>query len=371
MAELTEEDLYNFDTAGWLPLQCVYSPSELQTASAALAIDGAANASEVACRLAHHPALKSRIATLVASANHAEVDSVLDEAGRLTLKMNGAATLVGGAGCSPCEQQLAGALGSDGTIDTTRTYFNEAGHRYVHGIVIVWALTEGEPAGGYSVVSASHKSTLPLPDELLRVPSNGGDDGPLRNLGLLRQPELKPGDVLLVSSATLQGARCQSSGMNGPQLLKCEYLSRRARLSVEIPAHQEIDEEPWMKELSPVQRTLIGLEPQHRSAHDRLPTIRADEGKVWLEPEPSTGQAIHHARALVPTPEWSIQQRQEFALWELGGYLILRDVMDSGIYQAFCVQFVFGVFYVALVCIRMAGPGKRCYRMGETATGGF
>ena len=106
--------------------------------------------------------------------------------------------------------------------------------------------------------------------------------------------------MLLVSSATLQGARQQSGGTT-PRLLRAEFLSRRARLTATQERHTPECEADWMAELTPIQRVVMGLEPQKRTMGDGLPTLRAHNGKAWLEEDVERTGRLHHPAALVPT----------------------------------------------------------------------
>ena len=83
-----------------------------------------------------------------------------------------------------------------------------------------------------------------------------------------------------------------------------------------------------MADLTPIQRVVMGLEPQKRTAGDGLPTVRALDGEAWLEDD-AGGSPHHHLTALVPNPELTARQREEFFLWETGGYLVLRGLMDE------------------------------------------
>ena len=316
--QLTVEELYNFDTAGWLHLPSVLSSSELAAAVSSLT---KMKPDQLAEQLLEHPALKLRIEQLFASPNRSDADRVVLEDGTFTLQMNGPAAEVDS---TQAELLTGGPVGEDGVLDTSRTYFNQAEHRYVHGLVVIWALTFGESEGGYEVVTASHKTTLPVPAHMRAV----GSDGALRDLGLLQHPPLQAGDVLLVSSATLQGAR-RPPGGTGPRLLRAEILSQRARTTVMQEAHAPEREAGWMAELDPIQRVVMGLEPQKRTAGDGLPTVRARNGRAWLEHDVEGTKSLHHPTVLVPNLELPEHQREEFFLWELGGYLVLRGLMDK------------------------------------------
>ena len=103
------------------------------------------------------------------------------------------------AGATPCP--LEGGTGSVGWVDHARSYFNTGGHRFVHGIRVIWCLGGG--TSGYTVIPGSHKCTAETPGYLL----TGGADSALKSLGLLQQPPLRPGDVLVVAASALHGLR--------------------------------------------------------------------------------------------------------------------------------------------------------------------
>ena len=360
---LTEEDVYNFDTAGWVHLRGVLSTAEQVAAASALdlgtpgggedtavaagtpmirgitaerrandvphsACHGDDDAATAAARvLVELPALRARLVQLVAGLPaSAHKDSQLPaqgaplrDDGSLTLQMNGPAIEVP----SLADEALVGGPGAGGVIDTARSYLYESGHRYVHGLVVVCAVSDvGEGSGGYAVVSGSHKGTLEVPAAI-----RSGDASPLANLGILRQPPLAGGDVLLISSAALHGARgAAPEGRAGPRLLRCELLSGMARLHGSVERHDIEREAEWMGDLTPIERLVMGLDPQHRSPGDGHPTVRATDGKVWLEDR--NGEE-YHPGVLGPALDFPSRQAEEMYLWDTCGYLILRGVMDA------------------------------------------
>ena len=324
---LTEEELYNFDTAGWLHVRGVLSTAEQAAAAHALDSDGAADA--VAQDLLHHPSLKLRLAQLFTSANSSDVDRAIRDDGTFSLKLGGHAALLPRSE----EEVLAGGPGDGGILDMGRSYLNAGGHRYIHGLTVVWAVAAGRATGGYTVVSASHKATMPVPAAMRRPAADGGNEAPFRNLGLLQQPPLAAGDVLLISSATLHGARHPDAGCAGPRLLRCELLSSRTRpTEAAVPSrpHAPEREAPWMSQLSPLERVVMGLDPQKRKAGDGLPTVRAANGKAWLErsdggeeEEEQQQEGVRHPSVLMPDPSCSPQHLEEFLLWDMCGYLNL------------------------------------------------
>lgn len=321
---LTEEDVYNFDTAGWLHLRGVLTADEQLAAAAAAAGAGgdAAGLGAVARGLLEKPALRTRVVQLVAhvpengdvwgdEAHLVQGSPVDGKTGELTLQTGAAAALAGGE-----DEVLAGGPGAGGLLDFTRTYLHDAGHRYVHGLVVVCALHPGDAAGGYACVAGSHKGTLEVPAHL-REPTATGT-APLANLGILQQPPLEAGDVMLISAAALHGARAPECGGAGPQLLRCEFFSHMARLDAPRKRHDPARELEWTQDLTDVERVVLGLEPQHRSAGDSHPTVRAADGTAWLddiEGEP------HHPSALAENNALTDRQKEEMWLWETCGFV--------------------------------------------------
>ena len=174
---------------------------------------------------------------------------------------------------------LQGGTGAVGQVDHARSYFNQGDHRFVHGVRVVWCLGGGRST--YTVVPGSHKSTAETP---AAVRSGEADDA-LASLGLLQQPDLQPGDALIIPIATLQAFRPPADGAEAARLVCCELRSNRSRLSdpecaphpiqpPDSPAPQASGpcspgfvgtrydfsqpDDPWMEVLSPVERTVLG-----------------------------------------------------------------------------------------------------------------
>ena len=264
---LTEEDIYNFDTAGWLHLPAVLTVSEQRAATAAVeaAGDDEAALGAVARGLLEKPTLRTRIVRLVAhvpengdvwgDGAHLTQGSPVDgETGELTLQTGAASVLTGQE-----NEALVGGPGADGVLDCARTYLCDAGHRYVHGLVVIWVVQAGCTAGGYACVAGSLKSTLEVPPHLRNVAGSA----PLANLGILQQPPLEAGDVLLVSAAALHGARRPENGSAGPRLLRCEFLSHMARPDAASERHDPAREPGWTQELTVSRRfpTTLAVTP--------------------------------------------------------------------------------------------------------------
>lgn len=170
---------------------------------------------------------------------------------------------------------LEGGTGEGGQIVHARSYFNSGGHRFVHGIRVVWCL------GGsscYTVIPGSHKSTAETPEAV----RTGEADDMLNSLGLLQQPPLRAGDVLVVAASALQGLRHPTDQSNGgpARYIIADFSSKRSRsptaLTDPTPPLPISLEQPWATELTDVQRVILGLDPHA--------VVKSDGTSAWLDP---------------------------------------------------------------------------------------
>ena len=108
--------------------------------------------------------------------------------------------------------------------DWSRAYRQHNGIRFCQGVRALWALVDvKEDDGGLVVVPASHNSSVDAPQELV----HGTDD-----MGLVVQPVLQAGDLLLCASSVMWGMRTWQE--KGPQrLFECGYISAEVRPSTE------------------------------------------------------------------------------------------------------------------------------------------
>ena len=259
---MSEEDIYNFDTSGWLRLPSVLSPAEVRSAAAALAAGGAGEG-----LLADHPALQPVLEQLVVEHR---VDRSLFPPDRAPVKLNSPPQLLAPSG-GPALR--GGAFDAEGHEIRSRSYYTAGGRQYCRGLRVVWVLSDAEPEDGtLAVIGASHRSSLPAPTRVL-----SGDD----TMGTLERLELATGDLLVLSSALLFGVR-PAAPQNMQGLLISEVITPHARSSPGSPivrAAAELEEmtpEPeWMGELSPQERAVLGL---------RDPAaLRSDGHSVWLD----------------------------------------------------------------------------------------
>ena len=170
-------------------------------------------------------------------------------------------------------------------------------------------VNEGD--GGLVVVPASHNSSVDAPQDLV----SGNDD-----MGLIVQPALQAGDLLLCTESLMWGIRPWRG--KGPQrLLECGYISAEVRPSAESEITGEDDTMPeWTAQLTPVQRAVL-----HNPNRGYPPPVVHSDGKTAsLAAEPG----LLHPSIYKRDPDSGIDEK-EFFHWDLCGHLVLRGVMDA------------------------------------------
>lgn len=195
---LSDEEEYNWDVAGYLLLPAVLTPQQVRDAAAC------ADEGDFDSLVSEESPLLPVLSRLCCSS-----DSRFDFGGLSVDVPPRELSLAGSMAPSPLE----GGTGKVGWVDHSRSYFNTGGHRFVHGIRVIWCLGGGK--SGYTVVPGSHKSTAETPAQL----ATGGVESALEDLGLLQQPPLRPGDVLVVAASSLHGLRHPSNCTM--ELLEC------------------------------------------------------------------------------------------------------------------------------------------------------
>jgi len=192
----------------------------------------------------------------------------------------------------PATEQDGQCCGGHEPLDWALAYQRQGDVRFCQSLVVVWALTDvAADDGGFILVPASHKSQVGAPRQLRE-----GDDA----MGIVEQPILEAGDLLLCVGATLRGTR-PWRGVGPQRLFTCIFVGEEVR-RFSTPAVEEPS--PWMHELTPEQRAVLGA------------------GAVV----PSGGR--HHPSIYRRDPDCGIDA-DEFFLWDLQGYLILPGVMDA------------------------------------------
>ena len=204
-------------------------------------------------------------------------------------------------------------VGGDEPRNPSLAYYQQNGRRSSQGIKVIWALEDiVEGDGGLVVVQASHKSNVRTPSDL----ATGVDE-----MGLVKQPELRAGDLFLLAESVLQGIR----PWNGTpkRLLTYWYAGRAAIQSNGLGPSAQIDPlVSWAEEATPEQKSVM-YQPGFKGSNP-APALKTDGKKVWVE-ERSEGI---HPSIYIRDPNSGIDEK-EFYFWDLNGYLVVPSVMDE------------------------------------------
>jgi hypothetical protein len=144
-------------------------------------------------------------------------------------------------------------------------------------------------------------------------------------MGLVVQPVLQAGDLLLCASSVMWGMRTWQE--KGPQrLFECGYISAEVRPSTETEITGSESTMPeWTAELTPVQRTVL-----HNPNRPYPPPMVHSDGKTTrLAEKPG----IFHPSTYTHNPDSGIDEK-EFFHWDLCGHLVLQGVMDANWLEA-------------------------------------
>ena len=194
------------------------------------------------------------------------------------------------------------------------TYYHQNGRRFCEGVRVIWAL-EDVPAGagGFVMVPCTHKSNVETPEDIV----TGKDDK-----DFLWQPELKAGDLFIVGLSVLQGMR-PWEGEGRQRLLSYEYVGRGVIRSAGVGPEAEKSPQPeWMADMTPEQQASL-YKPGYQDTTPP-PSLVTDGKTVKLD----ASREIFHPSFLTQDPNSGIDET-EFYFWDLNGYLVLRGVMDE------------------------------------------
>ena len=297
---MSNEENYHFDVAGYLIVPGVLTADELQACNRELdqlgSVDGALPWKQPSCK------------SLLALGDHPVLVQYLEQICGEGFRLDQSPCLIG-PGAGEAEMSL---LGGGEWQDWSRAYRQHNGGRFCQGVRALWALADvGEGDGGLVVVPASHNSTVEAPRELV----SGVDD-----MGLVVQPVLQAGDLLLCTESVMRGVRSWKG--QGPQrLLDWGYIGADVRPSAESEIRGEESAMPeWTAALTEVQRAVL-----HNPNRPYPPPVVQPDGETSrLAEEPG----IFHPSIYIRNPDSGIDER-EFFHWDLCGHLVLRGVMDE------------------------------------------
>ena len=320
---LSDEEAWAFDVHGFLVIKGALQGGELAECQSLAAVGS------VPAALATHPAALRYVEQFCGAAWRLEAPASLVE-------WESATTSAGASG----RPVIAG-----GNVphNPSRAYYHQNGSRWCQGLRAMWALSDVPTRGsGLRLLPASHTLNVPIPEEVLR-----GEDDYLESLGMELQPELEAGDLLL-HAATLAHGLVRRATSAPPRLCSCSYLAVYAR-----PADPSADVafaggEPFLAELGPVERSVLGLSPvpgeglsaggpgmQAALLSDGEKTVRLE---TPAEVAARAGLPYHPSglppRITSPATGAAIVDPLEFFYWELTGFLVVRGAMDSTLLAA-------------------------------------
>ena len=261
-----QED-YGFDAKGYLHLRALFSPDQVSGLRA--------GKTEI---LREHPALNRYLDLLMAEGN-----SRMPETGAPCKLAHGEVQPL----AIPTEPVLGARLSGGGEMQLPSCgYIQNEGHRFAQAVRVITSLTAiPENAGGFVLVPCSHKLRIDAPESLLTM----SDDMSRLGHSIIVQPALEPGDVLLCVSNLIHGVRHWCGPGPPPTLLHCEYVGQVAS------SGEFSDEKPWMAQLTPEQRVILGLRAPGR---EEPVAVLSDGVTVRIGPN----AAEYHPRRLeVPT----------------------------------------------------------------------
>ena len=298
---MSNEENYAFDVAGYLHVPGVLSRAEVDALNQALdaadetegMLGGAGPQRELFRNLLVNPQAVWYLNQIVGHGFR------LDQAPRLLGSREGEVSM--------------NLVGGDEPRNPSRAYFLQNGRRSSQGVKAIWVLEDvAEDDGGLVVVQASHKSNVETPRDL----ATGADE-----MGLVKQPALKAGDLFLLAESTLQGVR---PWKGEPKRLLTYWYAGRAAIQSNGPGPgADTDGLPeWAKDLAPEQKAVMH-KPGMKGSNP-APVLNTDGEKTWVE----ESSEIIHPSIYIRDPNSRIDEK-EFYFWDLNGYLVVRGVMDE------------------------------------------
>jgi ectoine hydroxylase-related dioxygenase (phytanoyl-CoA dioxygenase family) len=224
-------------------------------------------------------------------------------------RLDQAPRLLGG-----CEGEIKTVLsGGDEPRDPARAYYIQKNRRSCQGLKAIWVLEDVNAGdGGLHVVQASHKSNVETPTDLITLK----DD-----MGLVKQPVLKAGDLFLLAETTLQG---MLPWTKQPKRLLTYWYAGRAAIQSNGPGKgaDEAYLPEWTKHAPPEQGAVLNRPGSADS--NPPPMLNTDGEKTWVEESTD----VIHPSIYIKNPNSGIDEK-EFYFWDLNGYLVVPNVMDA------------------------------------------
>jgi len=299
--EMSNEENYAFDVAGYLHIPGVLNKGEVaalnDTLDAVGMVDGM-----LGWEKSHRELFRNLLV-------HPQLVWYLNQLIGHGFRLDQAPWLLGGR-----EGEIKTALsGGDEPRDPARAYYIQKNRRSCQALKAIWVLEDVDAGvGGLHVVQASHKSNVETPLDLISLK----DD-----MGLVKQPVFKAGDLFLLAETTLQGVLPWAK--DPKRLLTYGYAGRAAIQSKGPgPGAEETYLPEWTKQAPPEQGAVLNR-PGAADASPP-PMLNTDGKKTWVE---ESSQVIHPS-FYIKDPNSGIDEK-EFYFWDLNGYVVIPGVMDE------------------------------------------
>jgi hypothetical protein len=300
--KMSNEQDYAFDVAGYLHLPGVLSQPEVDALNRVLD-----EVPQVEGMLGWHVGQRELFRDLLV---HPQLVWYLNQLVGPGFRLDQAPRLFGS-----CEDDITESLvGGDEPRDPSRAYFQQNGRRTSQGLKAIWVLEDVATGdGGLVVVQASHKSNVETPGDLL----TGADD-----MGLVQQPALRAGDLLLLAESTLQGMRPWTG--TAKRLLTYWYVGRAMiQSNGPGPGAQNQEVPDWAATAGSAAQKAVLHRPGSKGSNP-APAVNSDGNQTNLE---ESGAYIHPS-IYIRDPDSGIDEK-EFYFWDLNGYVVVPGVMND------------------------------------------
>jgi ectoine hydroxylase-related dioxygenase (phytanoyl-CoA dioxygenase family) len=296
---MTNEENYAFDVSGYLILRGALTPDRVAELNAGLGqtdgrglLDPACPSASLFRDLMIHPLMVWYLNQIVSPG----------------FRLESLPALI----APSADESSAPLTGGNEPREPGAAYYYQNGRRMCQAVNAVWALDDiAAGDGGLVLVPCSHKSNVEIPADV----ATGADD-----MGLVWQPELRAGDLLLYADALAQTVR---PWRNGPRrLLRYEYVSRgviRDRGTGDDATEQPTPE--WLTAMSAEEQAAV-----HKPGYADTtppPVLNSDGTNQWVH----EGDSVHPSIYL-RDPGSGIDEN-EFYFWDLNGHLVLRNILTD------------------------------------------
>jgi ectoine hydroxylase-related dioxygenase (phytanoyl-CoA dioxygenase family) len=193
-------------------------------------------------------------------------------------------------------------------------YYQQNERRQCQMVRVLWALSDiPAGSGGPTVVPCTHKSNVVTPDDLL-----SGKD----HLGLAKQLVLEAGDVVILADAVVRALRPWQVS-DRLRMLEFTFTARGVISKAGTGPETQIDPYPeWMDELDEAAKAVL-YRPGYQSSTPPLTLVPNGQ-----KTEVADNRDVIHPSILKHDPDSEIDYK-EFYYWDLCGHLVIRNIMTQ------------------------------------------